>query len=193
QYMSSGMSFFFFQAEDGIRDFHVTGVQTCALPIFSPEAIERAVEINGVAIQFNKEAFALGRLQALDPQRIVDAASQRMPEPEFRPLTNLDDIVAHRVALLSKYQNAAWARRYRTLVEKVARAEQQAVPGSDALAVAVARNLAKLMTYKDEYEVARLHSDPAFREQLRTTFADGARYRYNLAPPLFSKIGRAHV
>ena len=156
------------------------------LPV-SPEAIERAVEINGVAIQFNKEAFALGRLQALDPQRIVDAASQRMPEPEFRPLTNLDDIVAHRVALLSKYQNAAWARRYRTLVEKVARAEQQAVPGSDALAVAVARNLAKLMTYKDEYEVARLHSDPAFREQLRTTFADGARYRYNLAPPLFSR------
>src|SRR5690606_20623897 len=95
------------------------------LPV-SPEAIERAVEINGVAIQFNKEAFALGRLQALDPQRIIDAASQRMPEPEFRPLTNLDDIVAHRVALLSKYQNAAWARRYRTLVEKVARAEQQA-------------------------------------------------------------------
>ncbi|WP_206668571.1 indolepyruvate ferredoxin oxidoreductase family protein [Pseudomonas saliphila] len=156
------------------------------LPV-SPEAIERAVEINGVAIQFNKEAFALGRLQAVDPERITRAASNRLPETEFKPLTALDDIVSHRVALLTKYQNAAWAKRYRNLVEKVAQAEQRAVPGTDSLAVAVARNFAKLMSYKDEYEVARLHSDPAFQATLRETFADGAHYRYNLAPPLFSK------
>ena len=156
------------------------------LPV-SPAAIERAVEINGVAIQFNKEAFALGRLQAVDPDRISQAASNRLPEPEFKPLTGLDDIVSHRVALLTKYQNAVWAKRYRRLVEKVVLAEQQAVPGSDALAVAVARNFAKLMSYKDEYEVARLHSDPAFKAKLRETFAEGAHYRYNLAPPLFSR------
>ncbi len=156
------------------------------LPV-SPAAIERAIEINGVAVQFNKEAFALGRLQAVDPQRIARAASNRLPEPEFKPLTALDDIVAHRVALLTQYQNTAWAKRYRALVEQVVKSEQQVVAGSDSLAVAVARNFAKLMSYKDEYEVARLHSDPAFKAQLRETFADGAHYRYNLAPPLFSR------
>ncbi|MFA5678381.1 MAG: indolepyruvate ferredoxin oxidoreductase family protein [Pseudomonas sp.] len=167
--------------------FMVGYVSQLGLLPLSPEAIERAVEINGVAVQFNKEAFALGRLQAIDPERIAQATSDRLPEKEFKPLTGLDDIVAHRVALLTKYQNTGWAKRYRSLVEKVAQTEQRLVPGSQALAVAVARNFAKLMSYKDEYEVARLHSDPAFKKQLREAFADGANYRYNLAPPLFSK------
>lgn len=156
------------------------------LPV-SPEAIERAVEINGVAIPFNKAAFALGRLQAVDPDRISQAVSGAMPELEFTPLHKLEDIVAHRTALLTAYQNTAWARRYLDLVNLVARAEANVMPGSDSLAIMVARNFAKLMAYKDEYEVARLHSDPAFKAQLAATFEDGAKLRYNLAPPLFSK------
>jgi indolepyruvate ferredoxin oxidoreductase len=95
--------------------------------------------------------------------------------------------VAHRAKLLTEYQNEAWAERYRKLVTSVADAEGRAIPGSDALAITVARNFAKLMSYKDEYEVARLHSDPAFKKHIADAFEDGARLRYNLAPPLFSK------
>src|SRR3546814_6602937 len=69
----------------------------------------------------------------------------------------------------------------------LAAAEARATPGKDELSVMVARNFAKLMAYKDEYEVARLHADPAFRQQLKDAFEDGAKLRYNLAPPLFSR------
>jgi indolepyruvate ferredoxin oxidoreductase len=156
------------------------------LPV-SPEAIERAVEINAVAVPFNKRAFALGRLQAVDPDRIEDAVQSALPDVVFQQLTRLDEIVAHRTALLTAYQDSAWAERYRHLVATVANAEAKALPGSDTLAIAVARNFAKLMAYKDEYEVARLHSDPAFKKLLADTFEDGAKVRYNLAPPLFAK------
>ncbi|MCB4859784.1 MULTISPECIES: indolepyruvate ferredoxin oxidoreductase family protein [unclassified Sphingobium] len=156
------------------------------LPV-SPQAIERAVEINGVAIPFNKAAFALGRLQAVDPARIEKAVVAHVQELDFTPLTSLEDIVAHRTQLLTDYQNAAWAQRYRDLVDIVVKAESIATPGKDGLSVMVARNFAKLMAYKDEYEVARLHADPAFKQQLKDAFEDGAKLRYNLAPPLFSK------
>src|SRR3546814_14299769 len=91
--------------------------------------------------------------------------------------TALKDIVAHRTQLLTDYQNAAWAARYRRLVDAVAAAEARATPGKDALSIMVARNFAKLMSYKDEYEVARLHADPAFRQQLKDAFEDGAKLR----------------
>src|SRR3546814_460003 len=100
------------------------------LPV-SPEAIERAVEINGVAVPFNKAAFALGRLQAVDPARIEKAVVQNIPELEFTPLTALKDIVAHRTQLLTDYQNAAWAARYRRLVDAVAAAEARAHHGKE--------------------------------------------------------------
>ncbi|WP_264448007.1 indolepyruvate ferredoxin oxidoreductase family protein [Novosphingobium sp. JCM 18896] len=156
------------------------------LPV-GPAAIERAVEINAVSVPFNKAAFAMGRLQAAEPARVEAALVQAKPEVEFTPLTRLEDIVAHRGELLTAYQNPAYAKRFHKLVAAVASAEARAVPGSTALAVMVARNFAKLMAYKDEYEVARLHCDPTFLAQLKGTFEDGARVRYNLAPPLFSK------
>ncbi|MCB2050886.1 MAG: 2-oxoacid:acceptor oxidoreductase family protein, partial [Novosphingobium sp.] len=156
------------------------------LPV-SPEAILRAVEINGVAVAFNKSAFNLGRLQAADPDRIANTLEEALPPTQFEPLRALEDIVEHRSKLLSDYQNAAYAKRYRALVDKVTDAERAVTPGSDQLAVMVARNFAKLLAYKDEYEVARLHTDPAMRHLLETTFQPGARYRYNLAPPLFAK------
>jgi len=156
------------------------------LPV-SPEAIERAVEINAVAVPFNKAAFNLGRLQVIDPARIDAAVAENRPVPEFAPLTALPDIVAHRTTLLTDYQNAAYADRYRQLVDTVAAAEARVLDGSSALSVMVARNFAKLMAYKDEYEVARLQADPAIKAQLKATFEDGAKLRYNLAPPLFSR------
>ncbi|NMG46224.1 indolepyruvate ferredoxin oxidoreductase family protein, partial [Aromatoleum toluvorans] len=156
------------------------------LPV-SPQAIERAVEINGISIDFNKSAFALGRLQATDPARIDQVLAQNRPDEKFMPLSTLPEILAHRTELLTRYQDAAWAGRYLRLVNRVAEAEARSMPGSTALAVAVARNFAKLMSYKDEYEVARLHADPAFLARLKDSFEDGAHIRYNLAPPLFAK------
>jgi indolepyruvate ferredoxin oxidoreductase len=156
------------------------------LPV-SPEALGRAIEINAVSVEFNKTAFALGRLLAVDPERLEQKLVRSRPELEFQPLTKLEDIVAHRMKLLTAYQNAAYAQRYKALVEKVAAAEQRARPGSTGLAVAVARNFAKLMAYKDEYEVARLYSLPSFKQQLKENFAGDMKLRYNLAPPLFAK------
>lgn len=156
------------------------------LPV-SPGAIARAVEINGVAIAFNQSAFALGRLLVVDPDKVLAAAAETSTGPEFKPLAELGDIIAHRTDLLTAYQDATYAARYRALVDEVAAAEARVMPGSKTLAVMVARNFAKLMAYKDEYEVARLHADPAFKRELAATFEDGAKLRYNLAPPLFSK------
>jgi indolepyruvate ferredoxin oxidoreductase len=156
------------------------------LPV-SPAAIARAVEINGVAIAFNQSAFALGRLFVVDPGKVEAAVAKTKTAIEYKPLTDLGEIVAHRTALLTAYQDRAYAARYRVLVDDVAAAEARVVPGSTTLAVMVARNFAKLMAYKDEYEVARLHADPVFQAELRVTFEDGAKLRYNLAPPLFSK------
>lgn len=155
------------------------------LPV-SAAAIERAVELNAVSVPFNKAAFNLGRLQAVDPAR-VERAAQEMRPPEFQPLTELADIVAHRIELLTNYQNAAYAERYSRLMRDVMAAEARVSPGDQRLSIMVAKNFAKLMAYKDEYEVARLHSDPAIRAQLAATFEDGAKIRYNLAPPLFSR------
>ncbi|MFA7585155.1 MAG: indolepyruvate ferredoxin oxidoreductase family protein [Novosphingobium sp.] len=153
----------------------------------SPEAILKAVEINGVAVKFNRRAFTLGRLQAVDSGRIAQAVKDILPERHFEPLSKLEDIVAHRTKLLTAYQDTAYAARYNALVERVAAAERAAMPGKTDLAVMTARNFAKLMAYKDEYEVARLHTDPSMRAKLEAAFEPGARYRYNLAPPLFSR------
>ena len=86
---------------------------------------------------------------------------------------------------LTGYQNAALARRYQALVERVRLAEQKKT-GKTGLAEAVARNYAKLLAYKDEYEVARLHADTAFQAQLNQQFEGGYKLKFHLAPPLFS-------
>jgi indolepyruvate ferredoxin oxidoreductase len=155
------------------------------LPV-APDSIERAIDLNGVAVAFNRKAFALGRLYAIDPARL-DAAAGQGDDVAFKPLSTLNDIVAHRSALLAAYQDAAYAARYRRLVQRVAAAENRIMPGHTELAITVARQFAKLMAYKDEYEVARLHADPAFRAQIRATYEDGATLRYHLAPPLFAR------
>ncbi len=156
------------------------------LPV-SPESIRRAVEINGIAVSDNLAAFELGRLRAVDPGYFDQALAGERSETENPPLTRLEDIVEHRAALLTDYQDAAYAERYRRLVKIVAAAESSVAPGRSQLAVAVARNFAKLLAYKDEYEVSRLYSDPAFEKALKRVFEDGMKVRYNLAPPLFAR------
>jgi indolepyruvate ferredoxin oxidoreductase len=150
----------------------------------SRDSIQRAIELNGVAVENNKTAFEWGRLAAHDP-----AALERLTTPaqviELRPRETLETIIARRVEFLTSYQNAAYANCYRDFVEKVRAAE---VPlGRTALAEAVARNLFKLMAYKDEYEVARLHAETGFRERIAGMFEGDYQVHYHLAPPLFAK------
>jgi indolepyruvate ferredoxin oxidoreductase len=146
-------------------------------------SIEAAIELNGVAVDFNKRAFALGRLLAVRPDKVealVTAARGPQPEP---PATSLDEVIARRVADLTAYQDAAYAERFATVV-----ARARAV--GDDFGDAVARSLYKLMAYKDEYEVARLYSDGRFKAAFDAQFA-GGKPRVLLAPPLISRLDPA--
>ncbi|SDB31595.1 indolepyruvate ferredoxin oxidoreductase family protein [Belnapia rosea] len=142
----------------------------------SAEAINRALELNGAQIERNKAAFALGRAAALAPPAPV------MPEDE-----TLDALVARRVAELTAYQSAGYARGYADFVAKVRAAEARAVPGEERLTRAVATQLYRLMAYKDEYEVARLHHLPEWQAQLASHFTGTQRIELNLAPPILAK------
>ena len=96
-------------------------------------------------------------------------------------------MIAYRAAFLTEYQNSAYAARYLQLVAAVRKAESAALPGSMELTEAVAKNLFKLMAYKDEYEVARLYADGAFAEKLRERFDGDFRLSFHLAPPLLAR------
>ncbi|WP_395018220.1 indolepyruvate ferredoxin oxidoreductase family protein [Dongia sp.] len=149
----------------------------------SAEAIARAIELNGVAVAFNKSAFHWGRRAALDlaaVERIASPAKPALPE-------TLPEIVAHRRQHLTGYQDAAYADRYQALVDRAAAAEKSRLPGSEALARAVARNYAKLLAYKDEYEVARLYTDGGFRDRLAQQFDGDFALKVHLAPPLWAR------
>ncbi|WP_213741960.1 indolepyruvate ferredoxin oxidoreductase family protein [Bradyrhizobium sp. dw_411] len=148
-------------------------------------SIEQAIEINGVGIKMNTQAFQLGRLAAADPARI--AAMMKGQDASVAPKTqdamSLDEIIEHRSALLTDYQNAALAARYRNAVTQVRNAALNGGFG-DELPRAVAINYAKLLAYKDEYEVARLYTDGRFEKQLRDQFDGDFKISFNLAPPL---------
>jgi indolepyruvate ferredoxin oxidoreductase len=148
-------------------------------------ALLRAIELNAVAVEANKAAFEWGRQAAQDWAR-VQALLAPVQTIEFQPRETLERLVARRVEFLTAYQNAAYAEEYRAFVERVRAAEQAAV-GKTTLAEAVARYLFKLMAYKDEYEVARLHSDPAFLQRIGGMFEGEYKLHYHLAPPLLAK------
>jgi indolepyruvate ferredoxin oxidoreductase len=148
------------------------------------ESLLEAITLNGVAVEANRAAFAWGRLAAADLKRVLAAAG--LAEKPARPRT-LDEIVDHRVQHLTAYQSRRYARRYRALVDRVREIEGRHFSGSTALAEAVARNYAKLLAYKDEYEVARLYRSPAFRAALEAQFEDVGRIEVHLAPPLLAR------
>jgi indolepyruvate ferredoxin oxidoreductase len=152
------------------------------VPVSAP-AIERAIELNALAVAMNKEAFAWGRRAAHD-LAAVQALAVQAPEPV--PAT-LADLVRHRAAALAQYQDAGYAARYEALVKRVAAAEAGKAKGASGLAETVARGLYKLMAYKDEYEVARLYAEPSFRAGLNAQFEGVERLELLLAPPLLSR------
>jgi indolepyruvate ferredoxin oxidoreductase len=138
------------------------------------DALHRAIELNGVAVERNRQAFAAGRLAAADPTVFA-------PPPAAFEVESLDEVIARRERFLVDYQNEAWARRYRAVVDKARLAETPF--GTEALTEAVARSLFKLMSYKDEYEVARLHMQTGFLDELKRSFDGDFKVNHHFAPP----------
>ena len=167
--------------------------QLGALPL-SAEAVEKAIEMNGEAVAMNVAAFRYGRRAAVDPGKLESLVK---PQPELendslRLSQSFDETVERRVAFLTAYQSARYARRYRKWVEKIRAVEAEKVPGQCGLVEAVARYLFKLMAYKDEYEVARLYSDTSFVERVKSSFdGDNLRLEFHLAPPLLARTDKA--
>ncbi|HRD98648.1 MAG TPA: indolepyruvate ferredoxin oxidoreductase family protein [Rubrivivax sp.] len=153
----------------------------------SHAALMRAFELNGVQVANNQLAFEWGRHCAHDLAAVQALfAAQQVIQIVRKP--GLDEQVARRVAFLTDYQDADYAARYQAFVAQV-RAAESAVAGlkGSALSEAVARGLFKLMAYKDEYEVARLHTDPAFAQQIAAMFEGEVRLEHHLAPPLLAR------
>jgi indolepyruvate ferredoxin oxidoreductase len=151
-------------------------------------SILQAIETHGVAVEANKKAFLWGRLAAHDLASVERTAS---PEPkaadDHRLSRDLEELVARREQDLKSYQNEAYARRYTNLVERVRQAETATVPGSSDLTEAVARGYYKLLAYKDEYEVARLYSDPEYLKQIQSAFEGDVKLTFHLAPPILAR------
>jgi indolepyruvate ferredoxin oxidoreductase len=147
----------------------------------------RAMELNEVAVEKNKTAFAWGRRAAQNLAKVLSIVELAQPAQvvQFKPRETLDGLLARRVAYLTDYQNAAYAKSYADFVAHVRSVE--APLGKHTLSETVARYLFKLMAYKDEYEVARLHTDPAFLQRINDQFEGNFKVHHHLAPPLLSK------
>nr|WP_314546652.1 indolepyruvate ferredoxin oxidoreductase family protein [uncultured Massilia sp.] len=148
-------------------------------------SIMKAIELNAVSVGFNKAAFEWGRTAAHDLPSVLKLTTPAKVV-EFKRAPSLADLVDRRVELLTAYQNADYARAYRDFVDGVRMAEEKLGKGT-RLTEAVARNLHKLMAYKDEYEVARLYTDPAFMQKIGAMFEGDVTLKFHLAPPLFAK------
>ncbi|MDH4145686.1 MAG: indolepyruvate ferredoxin oxidoreductase family protein [Acidimicrobiia bacterium] len=169
--------------------------QIGALPI-SAGAIEQAIELNGAAVEANQLAFRWGRMWAVDPER-VRAASVTVEDALPKPTPAIESaitaaglgdgelgrIVRLRAADLVEYQDEKYAKRYLETVRKAAASNH------DAFTEAVARYLYKLMAYKDEYEVARLHTEAAAKLNIANAVGDDVTVSYNLHPPMLRALG----
>ena len=151
------------------------------------DSLMRAIELNGVQVDNNKAAFEWGRRAAHEPAAMLALAQPAGQVVQFvkKPAVDLADMVAKRVEFLTGYQDAAYAKQYSDFVERVRQVE--APLQSTRLSEAVARYLFKLMAYKDEYEVARLHTDKSFHEKIAQQFEGDYKLNYHLAPPLTAK------
>ena len=169
------------------------------------EALMRAIELNGAAIEMNRKAFAWGRLAAHDIDTVKKAAGATAAPTtadfvgagmaatasafigEGKLTQTLDEAITLRAKFLTEYQDAKYAAQYTNFLQKVRRAETERTPGLTGVSEAVARYYFKLMAYKDEYEVARLYTTGDFEKRIRDTFEGDFKIHANLAPPMFSK------
>lgn len=151
------------------------------------KSIMRAIELNGVAVAMNKRAFAWGRLAAQDLQTVVTAAQSKQDATlaTYRQKSSsLEEKIARRVAMLTDYQNKAYATRYQTMIDRV---KAKDLNKDKSLTKAIAQYLYKVMAYKDEYEVARLYTQTDFKAQIKAQFKKGYKVKFHLAPPLIAK------
>ncbi|MBI2492419.1 MAG: indolepyruvate ferredoxin oxidoreductase family protein [Candidatus Rokubacteria bacterium] len=178
--------------------------QAGAIPV-SAAALEEAIVLNGVSVAMNTHAFRAGRLLVADPAWVATVKRPRVGAVEVaRALTaearalvdavgveggELWRLLEIRVPELIAYQDMAYARAYAEFVRHVREAEARAVPGETRLAEGVARHLFKLMAYKDEYEVARLHLEAGLGRVLESEFPGGVRLQYHLHPPILRALG----
>ena len=155
------------------------------------DSILEAIELNGVAVEKNRQAFLWGRRFAVDADAVRRAAGFEKPHQTEADQTDLDEIIDYRSAWLVDYQDQPYADRYLKLLQRVRALEQsedlQGATGSYPLTEAVARSYFQLLAYKDEYEVARLYSNGDFEKTLATRFEGDYRLRFHLAPPLLAK------
>ena len=166
------------------------------------EALMRAIELNGAAVEMNRKAFAWGRMAAHDLTTVQSAAGVGAASAAIAPASpataaaflgegklshSLDDTIALRSQFLTEYQDGNYASQYSAFVNRVRAVEAERTPGLTGLSEAVARYAFKLMAYKDEYEVARLYSTGDFIKRVRETFDGNYRLKLNLAPPMFSR------
>jgi indolepyruvate ferredoxin oxidoreductase len=154
------------------------------LPV-AQEALLRAIELNGVAVDDSRRAFRWGRLAALDPAAVRSRADAAERLPAARTASrDVDEVISRRSAALVAYQGPALARRYESLLDRVRRAEQAARPGSERLLDTVARQAFRVLAIKDEYEVARLFSaDRSLDATLGARFEPGYRVSYHFSLP----------
>jgi indolepyruvate ferredoxin oxidoreductase len=153
----------------------------------SGESLERAIELNGVAVEFNRKSFLWGRRAAADQEKVKRIAAPAGIIPIDQHFSrNLDELLERRVKFLTAYQDAAYADRYKALVQSVRQIEGERV-NSSKLAEAVARYYHKLLAYKDEYEVARLHADGTLEKKISGMFEGDYKTVFHLAPPLLAK------
>jgi indolepyruvate ferredoxin oxidoreductase len=156
------------------------------LPL-SEAAILKAIELNGTAIESNTRSFQWGRLAAVDPAKVASMAVTRDLPDSQKLSTSLEEVVARRAKFLTDYQDAAYAKRYTDLVDRVKGAEASVKPGNTALTEAVARYYFKLLAIKDEYEVARLYTQTDFIERVAAQFEGNYTLKFHLAPPVVAK------
>ena len=161
--------------------------QQGAVPV-SLTALNRAIELNGVAVAANQLAFDAGRVWIAAPEKITALIAQQQRPTTQKPKT-LAAALALYVPRLSAYQNSGYANQFAQIIQDLHQTEQALQPGSERLSLEAAHSLYKLMAYKDEYEVARLYSEPAFAKQLQQQFESGYDLNFHMAPPWISKMG----
>ncbi|HKQ83389.1 MAG TPA: indolepyruvate ferredoxin oxidoreductase family protein [Steroidobacteraceae bacterium] len=168
-------------------------LQKGLLPV-SLESLEQAIRLNGVAIEDNLHALNWGRLAAQDAARLAQmlkaASGDEAPLDKPIPET-VDRLIERRIGHLTAYQNADYAKSYSDFVAKVRAAENANVPGKTDLTRTVAWSLAKLMAYKDEYEVARFYTNGDFQRRIEAQFEGDYKLNFHLSPPILNPKDKA--
>ncbi len=158
--------------------------QSGLIPV-SLDAMLRAIELNGVAVEQNRMAFGWGRIAASDARFVQEKIAD--PQQIVKGIESLDKMIRRRAEFLVDYQDERLSDRYRSLVERVRKAEATMAGRNELrLTEAVARAYFKTLSYKDEYEVARLYTQTGFLNKVRQEYGDKAKLRFHLAPPLLS-------